>query len=105
MRGRLIYNEEHMQKISMMYIDSADLLEDAYRSIESAGKNLPDYYKGEGEKLFDETARALYSHLKLLESCSRSLSKYVDTSYTAMKLIDGAAARGFARYVGLRNNR
>ena len=97
MHGRLVYNEEHMVKISKMYIECAVIIEDAYRSVESAGNNLSAYYKGGGEMLFNETVQAVYSHLKLLESCARALSKYVDSSYATMKSQDESRARDLGR--------
>jgi hypothetical protein len=84
-----------MEEISRLYKDCADVIEEAYKDIGSAAQNFPTHYEGNGKILFDETASAIYDHLKLLETCTRAMGMFVDTAYESMRAKDVALSLSF----------
>jgi len=70
-----------MKSISKRYASSAKGFADAHAHIEAAADSIRRHYKGGGNVMAEEAAKAICEHLKLLETCAGSMAQYVDNTY------------------------
>ena len=83
--SHLIYDEEHMASLSAKYLEAAEAAEKATGHVNTIAREYASFYKGDGNALFDGAATGIYEHLTMLETCARSLGKYVEQASANMK--------------------
>ena len=89
----------HMAEIIKLYTDCADKVVVVQEKINAAASCFDSYYKGRGNTLFSGAMEPLYEHLRLLETCMRAMSAYVDSALKIMTQLDYDLANKSPNYL------